>query len=67
MVTTHKRTTLPNLAGEPNSTAIKMLFDAYLHQDQFLIQEAMKQLEFLDHLQRLKTYHAAIPSGRRWN
>jgi hypothetical protein len=59
-MTTYTRTTHPNLAGSRNSTALKMLFDAYLFNDQFLILEALKQLEFLDDLQRLNT---ACPGG----
>jgi len=54
-MTTYTRTTHLNLAGSPNSTALKMLFDAYRQQDPFLILEAMKQLEVLEYVQRLNT------------
>jgi hypothetical protein len=57
-MTTHKRTTLPNLAAKPNSTpdvfdALSMFYEALNDCDVFRVQAAFRHLEFLQDMQML--------------
>jgi hypothetical protein len=75
-MTTHKRTTLPNLAGKPNSTpdaleAARMYLSAKHEGDDMRIEFAGRHLELIEYFQRLNTAfpgYSEIPErgeGRR--